>query len=152
MVCLGNICRSPVAEGVMRHLLIQNNVQAQVDSAGTANYHTGEAPDKRSQKSTLKHNIDISRLKARQFTRKDFQEFDLIFVMDQSNYQNVCKLANSAEEKNKVRLLLDVLSPGKKQEVPDPYYGDESDFEEVFTLVHSACSVIVETLIRHRGD
>ena len=146
MVCLGNICRSPVAEGVMRHVIQKKNLNAIVDSAGTASFHIGEAPDLRSQANARKHNIDISRLRGRQFTAKDFDAFDRIYVMDKSNYKNVMALAGNEKDKTKVKLLLDITFPGKSQDVPDPYYGGEHGFEDVFQMIYKACSLIGEEL------
>ncbi len=146
MVCLGNICRSPVAEGVMRQVVNEKKLNATVDSAGTAAYHIGEAPDKRSQANARKHNIDISKLKARQFRVNDFDAFDRIYVMDRSNYKNVKALARNEEDKAKVNLLLNAAFPGKDLDVPDPYYGGEQGFEDVFQLVYKACSIIGEEL------
>ncbi len=147
MVCLGNICRSPVAEGVMRHKIAQHHLTGvEVDSAGTSNYHVGEHPDIRSQQNALKHQIDISKLKARQFTEKDFDDFDKIFVMDTSNYQNVLALARNESDKNKIELILNRLFPNTNQSVPDPYFGGEDGFENVFNLLDKACENIALTL------
>ena len=146
MVCLGNICRSPVAEGVMRHLIEKHKLNAVVDSAGTAGYHSGENPDRRSVLNAKKNKIDISKLKARRFTVTDFDDFDRIYVMDNSNYDNVMKLARNEADKRKVELLLDKIHPGAKMPVPDPYYGGEDGFENVFQLIYKACSVIAEEL------
>lgn len=146
MVCLGNICRSPVAEGVMRHLIEEHKLDAIVDSAGTANYHSGENPDKRSVQNARKNKVDISRLVARQFRVSDFDDFDFIYVMDSSNYSNVMRLARNEKDKAKVELLLNKLSPGSNKAVPDPYYGGDDGFEEVFQLIYKACSVIAKEL------
>jgi protein-tyrosine phosphatase len=146
MVCLGNICRSPVAEGVMRDVLKKKRLDCVVDSAGTAAYHVGEAPDRRSQKNALKHNIDISNLKARQFTVKDFDDFDRIYVMDESNYQNVLKLSRSQKDIDKVKFLSDELYPQQHIPVPDPYYDAEDGFENVFQLIHKSCVAIADKL------
>jgi protein-tyrosine phosphatase len=146
MVCLGNICRSPVAEGVMRHLIEINGLKAVVDSAGTSNYHTGENPDMRSVQNAKKNKVDISKLKARQFTTADFDSFDFIYVMDAGNYRNVTGLARNEEDKSKVDLLLNKITPGANLPVPDPYYGGDEGFEQVFQLIYKACSVIAEDL------
>lgn len=148
MVCLGNICRSPVAEGVMKHVAQTNQLDLQVDSAGTANYHVGESPDERSQASALSHGVDISNLRGRQFTVQDFDAFDRIYVMDKSNLKNVLKLARTAADKQKVDLLLNANHPGKNLEVPDPYYGGPQGFENVYQLVLEACEAIA-TDIKH---
>lgn len=138
-VCLGNICRSPVAEGIMLHLNDKHNLKWTIDSAGTANYHVGEAPDRRTVANARRNGVDLSPLRARQFITEDFKKFDRIFVMDKSNHNNVLKLANTQEDKSKVELLLNVLHPETDMEVPDPYYGGEEDFEQVFQLVWKAC-------------
>ena len=147
-VCLGNICRSPLGEGIMLHFIKENNLQhlVQVDSAGTANYHVNEAPDNRTIANALKNGVDISELRARQFTIADFDAFDKIYVMDKSNYQNVLSLVKNASHRVKVDYLLNVLHPKQNQHVPDPYYGTEKDFETVFQLVYKACQKIVEDL------
>ncbi len=146
MVCLGNICRSPVAEGIMRDTIEKNNLNASVDSAGTAAYHTGEAPDHRSQANARKNGIDIGMLRARQFTAKDFENFDRIYVMDDSNYENVYKLARNNPDKEKIKFILEEVFPGKNLPVPDPYYGGEQGFEDVFKLLKQACEAIAEQL------
>ena len=147
-VCLGNICRSPLGEGIMLHFIKEQNLQYlfQVDSAGTANYHIGEAPDHRTIANAKKNGVDISQLRARQFSTSDFDDFDKIYVMDSSNHKNVLLLAKNPSHKNKVDYLLNVLNPQQNKHVPDPYYGTEKDFEEVFQLVYKACQKIVEGL------
>lgn len=144
MVCLGNICRSPLAEGVLRAKL--DPAKFEVDSAGTSNYHVGDAPDSRSIEVARKNGIDIANLKGRQFKKTDFEDFDYIFVMDRSNYTNVCNIAENEKHKEKVSFLLDVLDSMKKKEVPDPYYGDKNGFRTVFTMIDEACEVIAEKL------
>jgi protein-tyrosine phosphatase len=146
MVCLGNICRSPVAEGIMRQKIEQKKLNATVDSAGTANYHVGENPDPRSQKNALKNGVDISKLITRQFTVKDFEDFDYIYVMDQSNYNNVLALAKHEDQENKVSLILDGINGIAVKEVPDPYYGDEKGFQLVFDLLDKACEQIANNI------
>jgi protein-tyrosine phosphatase len=143
MVCLGNICRSPVAEGIMRKKIREKKLDAIVDSAGTSNYHIDEAPDQRSQKNALANGVDISNLRGRQFSEKDFNDFDMIFTMDISNYNNVIALAKSEVEKNKVSLILNHLENIKDKEVPDPYFGGEAGFQLVFDLLDEACERIV---------
>lgn len=149
MVCLGNICRSPLAEGILRARLeeiSQPKSHFYIDSAGTAGYHIGSAPDRRSIAVAKKHNIDIQHLKARLLQKEDLDHFDYIFVMDKSNYQNVCKLASNDIQRNRVHFLLDELQYVHHQEVPDPYYGDSSDFEVVFRLIDKACVEIARKL------
>jgi protein-tyrosine phosphatase len=146
-VCLGNICRSPLAEGIMLHFKDKHGLQAEIDSAGTASYHIGEVPDERTIANARKNGVDLSALRARQFKASDFSEFDRIYVMDKSNLKNVLALSKSEEERKKVRLFLDVLHPGKGMEVPDPYYGGESNFEEVFQLVYKCCDKLKDEFL-----
>jgi protein-tyrosine phosphatase len=117
-----------------------------VDSAGTAAYHIGNPPDLRMIQTAKANGIDISGLRARQFTSQDFEDFDRIYVMDQSNYKNVLAMANSNADRQKVSLLLDHLYPNKQLEVPDPYYGNQSDFDAVFTLVNEATEALISDL------
>ncbi|MGG5507374.1 MULTISPECIES: low molecular weight protein-tyrosine-phosphatase [unclassified Myroides] len=144
MVCLGNICRSPLAEGILQAKLPQEHFL--VDSAGTGNWHAGEQPDSRSIDVAKKYGIDLTAQRARQFQKSDFSTFDHIFVMDQSNYNNVIQLAETAEDKAKVRLLLEVVDATKKAEVPDPYYGGPDGFEQVYQLIDQACTLIASDL------
>ncbi len=146
MVCLGNICRSPLAEGILRDKLSKNNLENRiiVDSAGTSNYHIGQNPDHRSTANAKSHNIFISELRGRQFTQNDFDNFDMIFAMDNSNYDNIVSLARNEKDKQKVDLILNMINPGKNQAVPDPYFGGEEGFENVFCLLDQACEVLIE--------
>lgn len=144
-VCLGNICRSPVAEGIMLHLKEKYNLQAEIDSAGTANYHVGEAPDHRTVANAKKNGVDLSQLRARQFSVSDFDAFDKVYVMDKSNLEKVIRLAKNEVHKNKVSLFLDAVY-GNSAEVPDPYYGNEKEFEQVFQLVYKACEKLSDSL------
>lgn len=143
VVCLGNICRSPLAEGIMLKLIKENNINMRVDSAGTSNYHVDEAPDKRTIANAAKHDVDLKPLRARQFKASDFDKFDKIYVMDKSNMANVLALAVNEEQKTKVDLLLNASNPGMNLEVPDPYFGGEQGFEDVFQMVYKACQHIV---------
>ena len=142
MVCLGNICRSPLAEGILQSKVDIDAVF--VDSAGTGGYHIGSKPDSRSIAVGLKYNIDITHQRCRKFSVQDFKEFDLIYVMDHSNYYNVTALARNEEEKAKVKLILDEVNTGLN-EVPDPYHDDDG-FENVFQLIDVACTIIAEKL------
>lgn len=144
MVCLGNICRSPLAEGLLRAKL--NPKTLEVDSAGTSDYHVDEAPDPRMTATAAQYNIDISDLRGRQFTVRDFDDFDHIYVMDRSNYNNVIRLARNAADKDKVSLILNEIFPSENREVPDPYYGGQKGFEEVFRLLDEATEVILKKL------
>ncbi len=145
MVCLGNICRSPVAEGIMRCKSEKYGLDLQIDSAGTSNYHTGQCPDKRSMENAKKNGVDISRLKARQFSVSDFDRFDHIYVMDHSNYQDVIELARDENDKRKVDMILNALYPDSNMSVPDPYYGGEHGFENVFMLLDNACEILAQS-------
>ena len=144
MVCLGNICRSPLAEGILRTKL--DSQKFEVDSAGTSNYHQGESPDRRSIEIARKNGIDISELKGKQFSISDFDTFDYIFVMDKSNYANVCRLTENEHHHKKVSFLLDALGKTTEKEVPDPYYGDKNGFRAVFAMIDEACEIITEKL------
>lgn len=143
MVCLGNICRSPLAEGILSHKANENNLAIHVDSAGTAAYHVGEKPDSRSIKTAKSHGIDISKQRARQFTSEDFDNFDVIYAMDVSNYNNINALAINNEQKQKVKLILNELNQNSNASVPDPYYGGEDGFENVFSMLNEACDNII---------
>lgn len=144
MVCLGNICRSPLAEGILQSKLPRN--KCIVDSAGTANYHVGTAPDKRSIVTAKKFGIDISQQKCRQITKSDFETFDYIYVMDTSNYKNVIALAPDEKSKQKVKVILKELHTNEGFEVPDPYYGEMEDFEHVFHLLNEVCTIIASKI------
>lgn len=146
MVCLGNICRSPLAEGILRMKAEQAAIKIEIDSAGTSNYHTGQCPDKRTIQNALNHNVDVSNLKARQFTVSDYDKFDHIFVMDTSNYGDVISLARSESDKRKVELILERVYPDSQMSVPDPYFGGEQGFENVFILLDKACDEIINSL------
>ena len=141
MVCLGNICRSPIAEGVLQHLVAKNGLDWTVDSAGTSGYHNGALPDERSIAVAKNYGIDLTPQRSRKFITDDFKRFDHIFVMDTSNYQNVIRLAKSQKQKDKVKLLLNEVNPGGNQSVPDPYY--EGGFEGVYEMIEAACKAVV---------
>jgi protein-tyrosine phosphatase len=145
-VCLGNICRSPVAEGIMLHLIEKHGLHDKitVDSAGTAGYHVGEAPDPRTVQNARKNGVDLSRLRARRFSPADFEHFDRILVMDENNYRDLRSSVTDKDHLSKIDYLLNVSHSGKNLPVPDPYYGGEQGFEEVFQLVHAACRKLIE--------
>jgi protein-tyrosine phosphatase len=145
MVCLGNICRSPLAEGILASKLPEKNFI--VDSAGTGAWHIGRQPDSRSIAIAKKHKLDISQQKGRQFTKKDFDTFDYIYVMDISNYRDVVRLADYQEQTKKVQLILNELFPDENVDVPDPYYGVEHGFEAVYKMLDETCDVIAKKLI-----
>lgn len=143
MVCLGNICRSPLAEGILKSKV--DTAKIFVDSAGTAGYHIGNAPDPRSIKVAQNHNIDISSQVCRRFIVSDFDTFDLIYAMDKSNYGNIIGMARNKADAEKVKLLLNEID-ATDQEVPDPYYDADDGFETVFQLIDKACTNIADKL------
>lgn len=144
MVCLGNICRSPLAEGILREKT--KHLDIYVDSAGTAAYHIGEKPDERSIEVAKNYNIDIANLKARQFSKKDFKHFDRIYAMDISNYNNILLLSDSKSDEDKVSLILDEQDSRNSQSIPDPYYGGEKGFESVYSMLEEVCEIIKQKL------
>ena len=145
MVCLGNICRSPLAHGILASKLPKDNFF--VDSAGTSGYHDGELPDKRSIVTAKAHGLDITNQRSRKFTKADFDKFDIIYAMDKSNFQNILALAKTENDKHKVQLILNELHPNSNAEVPDPYYGGDQGFENVYQMLNEACEVIAEKLL-----
>ncbi|KAB1067319.1 low molecular weight phosphotyrosine protein phosphatase [Tamlana haliotis] len=144
MVCLGNICRSPLAEGILKSKLPSEDFT--IDSAGTASYHIGSAPDRRSVAVAKKHGLNISNLKGRQFVVSDFDQFDYIYVMDASNYQNVMDLARNDEDRAKVNFILNKVYPNENFDVPDPYYGGDDGFQNVYDMLNEACTKIAKDL------
>ena len=144
MICLGNICRSPLAEGIMKHLVAEQRLNWTVDSAGTGSWHVGEGPDHRSVKTARQFGVDISKQVCRQFKVSDFDDFDLLLVMDKSNLSDVLALARNEHEIEKVKLLLN------DKEVPDPYY-DPSQFEPVYRLIEGGCKDIIKAYTQ-KGD
>lgn len=134
MVCLGNICRSPLAEGILNSKLSDNYF---IDSAGTGNWHIGEKPDRRSVQIAKKYGIDISSQRARQISATDLDDFDLIFSMDYDNYNKLLKMSQSEFQKSKIKMIME-------KDIPDPYFGDEKDFEIVFNLLDLATDQIIE--------
>lgn len=144
MVCLGNICRSPLAEGLLRKH--GEGLGLELDSAGTSANHIGEAPDPRTRRNALKNGLNIEHLRARQFIQADFRQFDQIYVMDKNNLRHVLSLAKDQHEKKKVSLLLEEVYPGSSGEVPDPWYGGEEGFQQVFELLDEACRKLAEKL------
>jgi protein-tyrosine phosphatase len=144
MVCLGNICRSPLAEGLLRSKLDTSIFE--IDSAGTSTYHQGSLPDQRSIEVASKYGLDITNQKSRPFTKKDFQSFDYIYVMDSSNYEDVINMADNKEEEDKVSLILNTIYPGENQSVPDPYHDSINGFEQVYHMLDESCSVIASEL------
>jgi protein-tyrosine phosphatase len=144
MVCLGNICRSPLAEGILASKLPKDKFK--IESAGTGSWHIGHSPDERSIAIAKKYKIDISKQKGRQFNTSDFEDYDFIYVMDNSNFKDVLKLAKTSEQKKKVQLILNELFPNENVDVPDPYFGLQDGFEHVYKMLDEACDSIVEKL------
>ena len=145
MVCLGNICRSPLAEGILASKLPKDKFT--VDSAGTGSWHIGQSPDERSVAVAKKNGLDISNQKGRQFSSADFDTFDYIFVMDNSNYDNVIALAETKKQKEKVTLIMNELHPTQNKEVPDPYFGMHNGFDIVYNMLDEVCDSIAQKLI-----
>ena len=145
MICLGNICRSPIAEGIMTSKLPSDNFI--VDSCGTGNWHIGNQPDLRSISISRKKGLDITNQKCRQFITSDFDTFDYIYVMDKSNYKDVIALSQNEKQKSKVQLILNELFPNENRDVPDPYFGLENGFELVYKMLDETCEIIAKKLI-----
>ena len=150
LVCMGNICRSPMAEGVLRQRLAERSTlrDVHVDSAGTHSYHAGAAPDRRAQTAAARRGIDISGLRARRVTATDFEIFDYILAMDESNFRDIMAL-NPGNGRAKVHLLLDFAHSSTEAEVPDPYYGGNNGFEYVLDLVDEASTGLLDHICTH---
>ena len=140
MVCLGNICRSPLAEGILK----SKTKNLVIDSAGTASYHIGKQPDIRSIDIAKKHDIDLTSQIARQFSTRDFDDFDKIYVMDNDNYSKIISLARNQEDMDKVDLILNEIYPKEYKSVPDPYYGGDEGFQNIYNLLETSCEVIAK--------
>jgi protein-tyrosine phosphatase len=149
-VCMGNICRSPTAEGVFRHVVKERNLQdvVKIDSAGTHAYHIGESPDSRSQATAKSRGVDLSAQRARKVEAIDFERFDYVIAMDRSNYENLKDLA-TIEQQEKLYLFMDFTSAWDNAEVPDPYYGGGDGFKNVFDMVQSASEGLLETIVKN---
>lgn len=144
MVCLGNICRSPLAEGILKSKIDSNNVY--VDSAGTGHWHIGKKPDPRSIEVAKKHQLDITDQRGRQFSKQDFDDFDYIFVMDNSNKKDVLSIARNDSDKEKIHLILNEIFPNENMDVPDPYYGGSEGFQNVYRMLDLSCDSIANRL------
>lgn len=146
-ICMGNICRSPSAEGVFRKLLEEHadDLKIEVDSAGTHAYHVGEPPDHRSQTAAARRGVDLSSIRARKVTEDDFRSFDLLLAMDQHNYKVLAEICPDGHE-HKLRLFLEFLENPQSMDVPDPYYGGSAGFEHVLDLVESASKGLIDSL------
>lgn len=144
MVCLGNICRSPLAEGILKSKVY--NFKTVVDSAGTGAYHIGEKPDERSIAIAKLNGIDISEQRARKFRVEDFDKYDIIYAMDTSNYRDIIMLARNENDKSKVKMILNEVFPGENLDVPDPYFGGDFGFKNVFGMLNEACEMIAKKI------
>ncbi len=145
-VCTGNICRSPLAEGILRHQLDEAGIPAFIDSCGFEAFHVGDPPDYRARAVAERHGVNISGLRARLFSVMDFDWFDRIFVMDEGHYRTVMKLARNEADRSKVDYMLNVLTPGKNMGVMDPWYHHEAAFEKVFQQLDMACGELTRQL------
>jgi protein-tyrosine phosphatase len=144
MVCLGNICRSPLAEGILQDKVKKANLDWEIDSAGTNGYHAGEAPHKLSQKVAKLHGIDISKQKGQRFVAEDFARFDKIYAMAEDVVEEMKRIAGNKFIAGKVDLLMNELYPGKNIDVPDPWSGPESGYHAAYTLINEACDAIIK--------
>ena len=144
MVCLGNICRSPLAEGILSHKAMKKGLPWTIDSAGTESYHVGEPPHHLSQKVAKLNGIDICDQRARRFNAGDFEIYDKIYALSSDVLSEMKRMAGKRFDENKAALLLEELYPGKKKDVPDPWYGPEPGYHEVFRLIEQACDAIIE--------
>jgi protein-tyrosine phosphatase len=146
MVCLGNICRSPLAEGIMRKKLTDNHIQGEVDSCGFESFHIGDKPDSRAIKVALQNGIDISGHRGRQFKKSDFDYFDKIYVMDSTNYRDVTGMARNNNDLDKIDYIMNMAYPGSNMPVPDPYYGGLDGFEKTWELLDIAADKIIDNI------
>lgn len=146
MVCLGNICRSPMADGLLRHKVAREGLDVEVDSAGTSAFHIGNAPDSRMRATAKSFGVPIDHLRARQFKVDDFDRFDVIYAMDDSNKANILQLARNENDAQKVRLILNEIHPGENLSVPDPYYGGDQGFTDVYMMLDRATDKILKNL------
>lgn len=143
MVCLGNICRSPLAEGILKQKAAKAGLDWYIDSAGTNGYHVGEAPHRLSQKVATLNGIDICEQKARQFVKEDMDRFDKIYAMADDVVEDIRSIAGKKFDAGKVDLFMNELHPGKHMSVPDPWYGTEPGYHEVYKLIDEVCEAII---------
>lgn len=147
MVCLGNICRSPIAEGILAKKVKEKGWDWEVDSAGTNGYHNGETPHPLSQKVCTQQGVDISNQVSRKLTQSDFQKYDRIYAMAEDVLEQMRSIGKEDFDNKKAILFLEELYPGKQRSVPDPWYGEEEDFLDVFFLIEEACEAIINNFI-----
>ncbi len=151
-VCLGNICRSPLAEGIFAHLAKQAGVDVHIDSAGTGSWHMGERPDKRAQAVARGHGVELPG-RARKVRASDMLDFDYVIAMDRSNFAHLAALRRSCHGSARLHLLREFdPEPGRDKDVPDPYYGGRSGFEECFGIVERSCRELLEEVAADQGD
>lgn len=151
MVCLGNICRSPLAEGILKHRLEEERMfNVEVDSCGFERYHLNDPPDYRSVEVAKKHGIDISHQRQRLFNYDDFENFDKIYVMDANNFSDVASVARTQDDLKKVHFITNVLTPNQNKAVPDPYYGGKDGFEKVYNMLNVCCEAIIENIKKEK--
>ncbi len=146
MVCLGNICRSPIAHGLLQHKADQRGLGWKVDSAGTSDWHAGELPNEKSIRVMKEHGIDITYQRSRLLTRQDLKDYDLIYVMDESNLANVVNMASSEAEINKIKMIMNEVQEGQNEPVPDPWGLSQQHYEEVYAMLDEATDKIIERL------
>ena len=145
-LCHANMCRSPLAEGLLKLILKNRNIRAIIDSAGFEVYHINESPDRRAIKKGLDHGIDITEKKVRLFVRDDFDKFDKIYVMDSHAYRSAMYFARNDQDKNKVDFLMNLIKPGKNESVPDPFYRNLEACDETYEILNSACLKIADNI------
>jgi protein-tyrosine phosphatase len=146
MVCLGNICRSPLAEGILKKKIKESNLDVEVASTGFVPYHQGNPADRRAISTAAQFGVDLSKHKASLFSQKNFDQFDYIYVMDQANLNDVLTLARNSEDRKKVDLIMNVQYPGENKIVPDPYYEGAESFIHVFKMLENVCDAIVDKI------
>lgn len=151
MVCLGNICRSPLADGLLRKKVIENQLDVEVDSAGTSGHHKGELPDARMMKTASEFDVDLSSLRSRPIVKSDLDYFDVIYTMDRENYWNVYDLCETEEQRKKIIPILDLIYPEENKSVPDPYYGGKQGFVHVYEMLDKATDVIINNYLKENG-
>ncbi len=145
-LCNANMCRSPLAEGLLKVILKNRNIHATVDSAGFEAYHINESPDDRAIRKAQKHGIDITAKKVRLFTVEDFDKFDKIYVMDTHDYRSAVSFAQNHQQKSKVEFLMNLIKPGKNESVPDPFYQNLEACDETYEILNEACVKIADTI------
>lgn len=145
LVCMGNICRSPMAEGVVRNVFNKYKIEAEIDSAGTIGFHAGESPDYRAKAELMKHGINISDLRARKITVEDFEYYDYIYTMDHNNHADLLQMVPS-EFKHKIEMFMNLSVPGKNIPVPDPYYGGDQGFTKVYEMINKSAIALAEKI------